>query len=325
MQASEAPGARAEASGNGAAVGVAFAAALLAGVIAWMSMDGSGMAKDFTLPWTAARHLLAGRDPYAAMVPTGVYPFNVPFYYPLPAAVIAVPFALVPATVAGVAFVALSFGVAGFLLARDNPARAIVLLGFPAVMAATLGQWSPLLLAAAVAPVLQFVLPVKPTLGAAVFARRPSWKGVAAATVILAVSFVVMPAWVPAWRSAVASAWAMYTPPVLWLGGAGLVLLASLIWWRDADARLLAVMAVAPQLALFYDQLIVHGVARTKREAGLLVVAGWIGGLVWAFQGQAADGGERPARGILLVTVYLPALMVIAMRHLSARRRRGEG
>ncbi|MDF2775156.1 MAG: hypothetical protein K0S86_4656 [Geminicoccaceae bacterium] len=303
-----------------AAAAVGIIAAVLAGAVAWMSMGGSGLAKDFSLPWTAARHLLEGRDPYAAMSPTGVYPFNVPFYYPLPAAVIAVPFALLPATVAGITFVALSFGIAGFLLARDNPARAIGLLGFPAVMAAALGQWSPLLLAATVAPLLQFTMPVKPTLGAAVFVNRPSWVGLAAAAVVLALSFLIMPHWVASWRSAVASAWDMYTPPVRWAGGAGLVLLASLALWRDPDARLLAVLALAPQLPLFYDQLLAHGVARTKREAWILVAVGWIGGLAWAFRGAGADGAERPARGIILTTVYLPALFILALRYWTQRQ-----
>jgi hypothetical protein len=302
-------------------VTVALVAATVAGVIAWMSMEASGLAKDFSLPWTAARHLLEGRDPYAAMRPTGVYPFNVPFYYPLPAAVIAVPFALLPATVAGVAFVALSFGIAGLVLTRDGSHRAIILLGFPAVMAATLGQWSPLLVAATVIPALQLVMPAKPTLGAAVFASRPSWVGLAAAAVIVGASFAIMPEWVGAWRSAVSSAWTMYTPPVRWAGGAGFVLLATLVWWRDRDARLLAVMAVAPQLPLFYDQLLVHAVARTRREGLVLVGASWVGGIAWVSLGTPADGAERPARALILATIYVPALIVIATRHLAARRR----
>jgi hypothetical protein len=301
---------------------VALIAASVAGVIAWLSMGGSGLAKDFSLPWTAAQHVLNGRDPYAAMAPTGVYPFNVPFYYPLPAALIAAPFALLPATIAGVIFVVLSFGIAGFALARESPARVAVLASFPAVMAAALGQWSPLLLAATVLPILQFAMPVKPTLGAAVFVSRPSWIGLSVAAVIVLLSFAVMPHWVTSWRAAVADAWGMYTPPVRWAGGLGFLLLVALVWWRDRDARLLAVMALAPQLPLFYDQLLVYAAARTRREAWVLVVAGWVGGLLWAFQGQGSDGGERPARGIILATVYLPALALIALRHLT--RPRGE-
>jgi hypothetical protein len=255
------------------------------------------------------------------MQPTGTYPFNVPFYYPLPAAVLAGPFALLPATVAGVLFVALSFGTAGAVLARHGKERLIVLLGFPAVMAATLGQWSPLLMAATLVPALQFVMPVKPTLGAAVFASRPSWLGLIVSAAILLVSFAVMPGWVPAWRSAVSSAWSGYTPPIQWAGGAGFLLLIVLIWWRDRDARLLAVLAIAPQLPLFYDQLLAHAVARTKREAWMLVVASWVGGVLWARQGSPSAPGEHPARGLILISIYVPATVLVALRHLRGRGR----
>ena len=73
-------------------------------------------------------------------------------------------------------------------------------------MAATLGQWSPLLLAATVAPVLQFVMPVKPTLGMAVFVNRPSWVGVGLAVGVTLLSFAIMPHWVASWRAAVSAA-----------------------------------------------------------------------------------------------------------------------
>lgn len=293
---------------------VAVAVAALAGAIAWMSMGAGGTGKDFTLPWTAARHMLAGRDPYVAMRPTGVYPFNVPFYYPLPAALLAAPFAALPASMAGIAFVALSFGVAAAALVRENTGRLVILFGFPAVMAATLGQWSPLLLASTLVPALQIVMPVKPTIGAAVFASRPSRLGLALAIGIVALSFAILPGWLGSWRAAVASAWEMYTPPVRWAGGAGLVVLAAVVWWRDRDARLLVVMALAPQLPLFYDQLLVHAVARTRREAWALVALGWAGGLAWALQGSPSGAGERPARTLILLTIYVPALVVVARR-----------
>ena len=298
---------------------VALVIATLAATVAWMSMVPSGLAKDFTLSWTAANHLLAGRDPYLEMRPTGVYPFNVPFYYPLPAALLAAPFTLIPVRYAGVAFVFLSFGIAALALMRQSAPRAAILLGFPAVMAATLGQWSPLLVAATVIPALQLVLPVKPTLGAAAFASRPSRLGVVSTLAVLGVCFLVQPDWVGAWRTAVSGAWASYTPPLRWGHGAGVVLLAAFIWWRDPSARLLGIMAIAPQLPLFYDQLLVQAAATTRREVLVLVGASWVGGLAWAFQGPPNGAGERPATLLILLSVYVPALAVVAWRHLRRR------
>jgi hypothetical protein len=156
-------------------------------------------------------------------------------------------------------------------------------------------------------------MPVKPTLGAAVFAGRPTWTGLAASALLLLVSFAILPGWLGGWRGSVSSAWAVYSPPVRWAGGAGFLLLGSLLRWRDPDARLLCVMALAPQLPLFYDQLLVQGVARTPREAWILVATSWVGGLAWAIQGSSATG-ERPARILILATIYLPALILIGIR-----------
>jgi hypothetical protein len=298
---------------------VALVIASLAACVAWMSMGSSGLAKDFTLSWTAANHLLAGHDPYREMRPTGVYPFNVPFYYPLPAALLATPFAPVPVRYAGIAFVFVSFGIAALALMRDSAHRVWILLGFPAVMAATLGQWSPLLLAGTVVPALQLVLPVKPTLGAATFVNRPSRVGLLLSLAVVGLCFLIEPGWLAAWRGTVSNAWTSYTPPLRWGHGAGVILLATFVWWRDPDARLVGVMALAPQLPLFYDQLLVQAAARTRREVLLLVGASWVGGLVWAFQGSPNAGNERAPTLLILLSIYLPALCVVAWRHLAQR------
>lgn len=302
-----------------ASVAVALVVATLAATIAWMSMSPSGLAKDFTWSWTAAGHLLAGRDPYHAMTASGVYPYNVPFYYPLPAALLATPFAAIPVRFAGIVFVAVSFGIAALALMRDDPIRIALLFSFPAMMAATLGQWSPLLLAATVIPAAQLVLPVKPTLGAAAFVNRPSRIGVALAIAVVVLCFVMEPGWLTSWRAAVAGAWTNYRPPVRWAGGAGIVMLAAFIWWRDRDARLLGVMALAPQLPLFYDQLLVQAVARSRMELLVLVGASWVGGLTWAFQGTPNAGQERDATLLILITIYLPALALVIWRNVKRR------
>jgi hypothetical protein len=83
---------------------------------------------------------------------------------------------------------------------------------------------------------------------------------------------------------------------------------------------LLGIMAVAPQLPLFYDQLMVQASATTRREMLLLVGASWLGGLAWAFQGSPNATGERPATLIILLTIYLPALGVVAWRNIKRRR-----
>src|SRR6185503_17954516 len=65
----------------------------------------------------------------------------------------------------------------------------------PFVMAATLGQFSPLLMAMAFVPALGFVAAVKPNLGLALFVRRPSWMAVVGGLLFLGLSIVVFPSW----------------------------------------------------------------------------------------------------------------------------------
>ena len=50
--------------------------------------------------WFAARALFAGQDPYVVIGPGRVFSFPWPFYYPLTAAVLGLPLALLPLTLA---------------------------------------------------------------------------------------------------------------------------------------------------------------------------------------------------------------------------------
>jgi hypothetical protein len=136
---------------------------------------------------------------------------------------------------------------------------------------------------------------------------------------VLGLCFLIEPGWLGSWRATVSGALTSYTSPVRWGHGAGVVLLAAFIWWRDPDARLLGVMAIAPQLPLFYDQLLVQAAARTRREVLVLVGASWVGGLTWAFQGSPNAGTQREPTLLILLSIYLPALAIVAWR--NAKRR----
>ena len=61
-----------------------------------------------------------GQNPYRVIRPTGPYPFNAGFFYPLPAGIAALPFALFRPAVAGAAFVGVSSGLLAFGLARTR-------------------------------------------------------------------------------------------------------------------------------------------------------------------------------------------------------------
>ena len=138
------------------------ALALLVGVVCalgfWMVTRRipQFVAKDFTYPWRAARALLAGLDPYVAIQPTGPYPYESRFPYPLPAALVAVPLAWLQAAVAGAVFFGLSAAALTWALLADRGGgglgRLWMLASAPFGMALALGQWSPLLVAGALLP-----------------------------------------------------------------------------------------------------------------------------------------------------------------------------
>jgi hypothetical protein len=315
---SEAP----DAASKRSAVVVAGLIAAVAAAIAAASLVRAGTyAKDFTIPWTAAHAILGGRDPYAPPI-ASTYPLGMRFLYPVPAALVTMPLVPVPVRVAGVVFVALSFFALAWALSRDGAHRLPLVASFPALMAALLGQWSPLLLAATLVPALQFAAAAKPTLGIASLVFRPSKLGLALVATLFAVSFLAAPHWFARWLAAASGGAREYLPAVFWRHGIGVLALAAAWRWRDRDARHIALVACLPQMPLFYDQLVLGAIARTRGEVWWVVTTGWIGGLLWAIQPAPAPGFERPARGLILAFIYLPAVALVLWRSRSKPRPR---
>src|SRR6185369_13491046 len=137
-------------------------------------------------------------------------------------------------------------------------------LSVPFALATVLAQWSPLLIAGALAAPLAWALTCKPTLGIALFAYRPGWRSAIVAGAMLALAFTLQPNWVGEWLVAARTVVA-HPAPVMkaW----GFVPLFALLRWRRPEARLVAVMSLVPQNLYFYDQLPLWLVARTGVSA----------------------------------------------------------
>jgi hypothetical protein len=278
---------------------------------------------DFTYPWRAARLVAAGENPYRA-IRTAEMPLTPVLYYPLPAAIIAMPFALFPARMAAAAFVGFGVGLLAFVLAASDAWRLLLLVSGPAVAAVTTGQWSPLLTATAALPPLLGLLVAKPNLALPILAYQSSRRAlvfaVAGGAVLLFVSFVVQPDWVQWWlkefRAFPDSQ--QYRIPILHLVGAPLAL--SALRWRRADARLLLGMACVPQNMFLYDQLPILLLAKTRAE---VMIATIISLVAWYLESQLPPlpSGVRDLGAQSLVClpyvvlgVYLPALIIVLRR-----------
>jgi hypothetical protein len=267
------------------------------------------LAKDFSYPWRAARALLDGHNPYDVIRAVGEYPFNSSLLYPLPAAIVATPFSFLRPEVAGALFVGLSSSLLAWAMLRDSPYRLFVFLSAPFVQAAILGQWSPLLTAAALMPAFQMFAAAKPTVGLAAWLYKPSLKGIIGGVILVALSFFVLPGWLADWREAT-TGMTKYRGPATTLMGAFLLLGVSR--WRRREGRLFIAMALMPQLPVFYDSVILWLIPSTRWRALALSAVSWVGYLAW-YPSRASPDQNAIAFPWLVFTIYAPALVLLLL------------
>jgi hypothetical protein len=203
---------------------------------------------------------------------------------------------------------AVSSALCAWGVARTDPDRFPLFLSAPFFLALSLGQWSPLLVAAALLPALAPLIVAKPNLGAAVWLAAPRFWPLAGGAAIVAISLVVMPEWPAAWLANV-SGREEKVVPVLHPGG--VVLLLALIAWRRPEARLLAVLSVVPQALLFYDQLLLWLVPRSRRQSIALSLASLVLFLAWRW--SLAPGDFEVRRAIPYAFALYPLALSILL------------
>lgn len=289
------------------------------GVLAWALAARPGFLGDHLAWWFGARVLLAGGNPYATLPSGPPYHIADPLFYPLTALVAAVPFTPFPLALSHALFVALGSALLGWGLApRGWLHLALVLLSFPFLMAANLGQWSPYIAAAALTPALGWLVACKPNLGLAAMAWRPSWAMIAGGAAFAALTLLVMPSWPLEWLASVRSGHAHPSPLRTLLG---LPVLLALLRWRSADARLVIAMAALPQTALFADQLLLFLVPKSRRELMFLAFTSIVGGLLFTLH---LRGSTDPARLLdlryVMLAMYWPAVAIILARRDAVAR-----
>jgi hypothetical protein len=286
------------------ALAVLFVIAFRLGVYAVHSELGT----DFDLLYYAATHLLAGENPYPIVHQW--YPY--PLFYPLPAVLVAVPFTILPVQIARAAFDICSGGLLAYALWRcRGPYALLALLSGAYLLAAKLGQTTPLLTAAALIPAAGFLLAVKPNLGLALFASRPSKTALLGLVLILALSLVILPSWPADWWSSLQRRNAHLISPVIRPFG-WLLLLAGLRW-KTPEGRLLVVLSLVPQNSLPYDLVPLALIPRNPVQMGVFVAGSW---LAVAALGSSLDLADLAAITgdiwlVILGAVYLPLLYFV--------------
>jgi hypothetical protein len=275
-----------------AVVGVA------SGIFCWFLLihthhDSGG---DFSWATWAAQDLLAHRNPYDR-------PMQL---YPLPCVFFGFPFAWLRPAVAGGAFYGTSSALLAFGLSRHGYHRLFVFLAYPYWAGLLEAQWTPLILASAfLAPLLPATL-AKPQLGLPILLTAPTRRGLLACVVVLALTFILMPAWLGQWLAHL-HLYAHFFP---FLVLPGPLLALALFRYRERDARMLMLSALMPQ-RWFYDAFILWFIPKSQREIIWTAFFSWILG-IWRWYHQPVDFTEVGRACVLFF--YLPMLVVVLLR-----------
>jgi hypothetical protein len=309
---------------------VAIGFGVLASLLAYHQLTGRDwLASDFEFALRAARRLLDGLDPYNdPNVGYGrPYPFDAQFPYPIFAALFAVPFTALSSHIAGALFVGLISGAMAYAVTRRSWWGLVIFCSPSYFVAASVANWSPLLVASACLPWLYALSIVKPTLAAPIMLNYPSRLGYVLATGVVACSLILVPLWPVGWLQSVAGQQPdKYALPIL-IAPVAVVLLA-VVWWRHRTARLLVFFACIPQHAFFYDQLVLWLLPQTWRQSVALSLFGWIAYVSWSFNDATfnpwlAQTEHGPGLSWTAPMFYLPAFaLVLWQRFLDYRRSR---
>lgn len=261
-----------------------------------------------------ARMWLAGQDPYAGGFPimraTRVVPE--PLFYPFPTLLAVAPFAPLPLPVAAAAFVGTTSALLAYAVIRWAPHQLPMFLGAGYIVAMGLGQWAPLVTATFLIPAVAWLAVLKPNIGLAMTAAKPTWVGLVGGGALLLATLAIQPNWPAEW---IRNLHSMPGHPAPIAAPGGFLLLLALLRWRRPEARLIAAMSLVPQLMYFCDQLPLWLVPRTRRESMLLSATSllaWMPAVI-----VAAREGRQPAfnsEWFVLAGVYLPALVMVLRR-----------
>jgi hypothetical protein len=300
-------------------IGPTVTLAFLAGALSLLkSFDTPQYASDLDQLHYAARVLLAGRNPYAAIGPGLNGPnWHWPLYYPLTAVLLVMPLAWMPIVAARAVFSAVYSAVLAWALCDGPVWRRAVFISGAWMFAVIAGQWAPLFLAATMIPELGWATTAKPTSGIAAIAGTPRWKRLGPAMVIgttlIAISLAWMPNWpLEWWRS---TRGASHIRPLV-SSAFGFPLLAAVGRWRRPEARLLLVLALVPQNPGIYETVLLFSIPDRAYQAAYFVLASWAVAIAAPAATSFADftAFANEMRVLLLATMYLPALLMVLVR-----------
>lgn len=312
-------------SGRGVRYAALVAAILLGLTVGWLfaslvqrSVENTPelALRDWTQIWRGAHAMTRGENPWGPSSVVGLpYPYRDRLGYPLPALWLGSLFMNISMGTFAFWWVLVSVVLATIALARRNLLFGVALVSWPAMGAAALLQWSPLLLAAARFDFLVPLAACKPNLGIAILAYRPTVRRLLIVGTVAIASVAFDRGWISNWLEAASSL--HYVPPIfIWRAGGPLLLLAALRW-KLPEGRLLLALSAVPQNLMSYDQFLLFLVCRKGRDAALLMALSWLAHLTVvraSLPGMSVPVLQHQFPIPTVLFLYLPALVMVLLR-----------
>jgi len=296
----------------------AIVVGLVAASMHYFRPSGNGGLSDFSGIWYGSNMLLRGQNPYALIGPGRSVDLPSYMYYPAPALVTVIPFAILSVETAGAAFIFVSAALLAYGITSDGWYRLPVIASIPFMNAARLGQWSILLTAGLFLPWVAFVSAAKPQTSLPVLAGATSRKAIpvalAGVVVLSAAAFILFPGWVPAWLTQLSTS-EDFKPPLFSIGGAFIALV--LVRWKRPEAWIVFTSACVPQTWYPYNALILLTVAWTYREACVLSLvssAAWLAAYYFVPGESRSPETQHLFRAVMIAFCFLPATIVVLRR-----------
>jgi len=268
--------------------------------------------QDFYVWWLAARAIVVGANPYAAIsVPP--FPGFHGFLYPLPAALATIPLAWIRPAIAGAVFVAVSCGGLAFVVTRVAWWPLLMFLSGSMILSVMMAQWSPLLTLAILAPSTSWLGVLKPNIGLSVLAYRPSLTTMVVMAAITVASLIVMPNWPREWISNATGSPVHFEP---WRAPGGFLLFASLLRWRRPEGRMLAALAIVPSSPIIYEALPLFVIPSRRAEMVVLTITSNVMFLLMLGRSLQHETGAylQISRPAIVWLMYVPALVMVLRR-----------
>jgi hypothetical protein len=258
---------------------------------------------DLNPPLCSARRLLSGEDPYSGCQTW--YIDSPAAAYPLTTIITFIPFSLLPGKVGA----AVLWGVISGLLAyglssNGKPHQWLIFLSSPYWIAFIFHQFSPLMAAIMLLPLLLPLALIKPQIGLPVILTNLTRRRFLIIIIFLLLTILVYPRWPLSWLLSVRSFDGVIPLLVLPLGP---LLLLALLKYKNKDVLFLFLMACVPQRSL-YDLTPLFLLPKSFREILIANFLSWVAVVPLLLSTSA---WTSPTNQVLLslTFIYLPLLI----------------